>query len=90
MVCSELILPSYRHIGSIGAATGLVQLQEVITEFTTKVYQPAYKNFKTLVHTGNTDGWSKAVQTLCNPGEGILVSEWTYPSALSVSLVVQQ
>lgn len=25
--------------------------------------------------------WSRAVMTLCNPGDGILTEEWTYPSA---------
>jgi len=52
-----------------------------------KVYQPAYGNWTTLVHTGNTDGWAKSVLTLLNPGEGVLCSEWTYPSALAVRLL---
>jgi aromatic amino acid aminotransferase I / 2-aminoadipate transaminase len=50
-----------------------------------KVYDPAYDNYSILVHAGNTDGWSKVVQTLCNPGEGILTEEWTYPSALATA-----
>jgi len=66
-----------------GMATGLVPLQKIIKEFSGKVFQPAYENFTTLVHTGNTDAWSKAVLTLCNPGEGVLASEWTYPSAMA-------
>lgn len=67
-------------------ATGLPQIQKIIQEFTGKVYTPAYENYTTLLHAGNTDGWSKAVLTLCNPGEGVLASEWTYPSALSAML----
>jgi aromatic amino acid aminotransferase I / 2-aminoadipate transaminase len=66
-------------------ATGVPALQEFIKEFTKKVYQPGYNNWTTLISCGNTDGWSKIAITLCNPGEGILVSEWTYPSALAVS-----
>lgn len=31
---------------------------------------------------GNTNGWFEIITTLCNPGESILVSEWTYPTAL--------
>lgn len=27
--------------------------------------------------------WYKCVQTFCNPGDGVLVSEWTYPSAIA-------
>ncbi|CAL1700165.1 unnamed protein product [Somion occarium] len=49
------------------------------------VYKPAYSDWTTLVQTGNTDGWSRALQTLCNPGELILTEEWTYPSALANS-----
>lgn len=66
-----------------GLAKGIPQLLDVVTELTTKVYQPAYANFVTLLHAGNTDGWLKIVTTLCNPGEGVLCSEWTYPSALA-------
>ncbi|KAF8165378.1 pyridoxal phosphate-dependent transferase [Crassisporium funariophilum] len=66
-----------------GMSGGLPQLQKVIHEFTGNVYKPAYSNFTTLLHAGNTDGWMKIVTTLCNPGEGVLTSEWTYPSAIA-------
>ncbi|PSR73704.1 hypothetical protein PHLCEN_2v10623 [Hermanssonia centrifuga] len=69
-----------------GTAQGIVQLQKFLKEFVAKVYQPAYADFATLVQTGNTDGWSRTVQTLCNPGEIFLTEEWTYPSALYSSL----
>jgi aromatic amino acid aminotransferase I len=67
-------------------ASGIPQLQNITKEFTRKVYKPGYENYATLIHIGNTDGWVKAVMTLCNPGEGILAAEWTYPSAMSVML----
>ncbi|KAG6817459.1 hypothetical protein H0H87_008627 [Tephrocybe sp. NHM501043] len=67
-----------------GLARGIPSLQAFIKEFTDKVYQPGYANYVTLVHTGNTDGWGKAALTLCNPGEGVLVEEWTYPSAVAM------
>ncbi|KAJ7638781.1 pyridoxal phosphate-dependent transferase [Roridomyces roridus] len=66
-----------------GMAAGLPQLQKIIKEFSAKVYQPAYDNYAVLLHAGNTDAWSKVVTTLCNPGEGVLVSKWTYPSAMA-------
>ncbi|KAJ3768951.1 pyridoxal phosphate-dependent transferase [Lentinula raphanica] len=66
-----------------GLATGQPKLNEIIREFVGKVFQPAYSNWTTLVHTGNTDAWSKTVQTILNPGEGLIVSEWTYPSAMA-------
>lgn len=64
-------------------ANGLPQLQKLIQEFTCKIFKPAYSNFTTLINGGNTDGWSKIITALCNPGEGVLTSEWTYPSALA-------
>ncbi|KAL7282645.1 hypothetical protein ACG7TL_004118 [Trametes sanguinea] len=68
-----------------GTATGLPQLQKFINNFVKKVYQPAYEDWTTLVQTGNTDGWSRAVLTLCNPGEAFITEDWTYPSALASS-----
>ncbi|KAM5534779.1 hypothetical protein V8D89_011495 [Ganoderma adspersum] len=69
-----------------GTATGLPQLREFINDFAEKVYQPAYSDWTTLVHTGNTDGWSKCVNLLCNPNEMFITEDWTYPSALAGSL----
>jgi aromatic amino acid aminotransferase I len=37
-------------------AAGLPALQTIVHEFSSKVYQPAYQNFATLVNIGNTDG----------------------------------
>ncbi|EKM59753.1 uncharacterized protein PHACADRAFT_250454 [Phanerochaete carnosa HHB-10118-sp] len=68
-----------------GTAQGIVPLQKFIKEFVTRVYQPAYSDFATLVHTGNTDGWARAVLTLCNPGEMYITEEWSYPSAMFAS-----
>ncbi|THH28413.1 hypothetical protein EUX98_g5776 [Antrodiella citrinella] len=66
-----------------GQAIGLPQLQAFIKEFSTKVYSPAYSNWTNLIHTGNTDGLTRAFLTLLNPGDVLLTEEWTYPSALA-------
>ena len=29
--------------------------------------------------------WNRAVQTLCNPGEGFLTEEWSYPTSLAAA-----
>jgi aromatic amino acid aminotransferase I len=62
---------------------GLPPLTAICTEISSRIYRPAYANFITFAHVGNTDGWAKTVITLCNPGEGILCEEWTYPSAIA-------
>lgn len=38
-----------------GSATGIVQLQKIMKEFSGNVFQPAYDDWTTMVHTGNTD-----------------------------------
>jgi aromatic amino acid aminotransferase I len=30
--------------------------------------------------------WHKSIATFCNPEEGILAEEWTYPSAIAFAL----
>ncbi|KAJ6613492.1 PLP-dependent transferase [Mycena sp. CBHHK59/15] len=67
---TTVTVPSTRSALQYGMSSGLPQLQKIVTEFTDK----------TLLHAGNTDAWNKVVTTLCNPGEGVLVSKWTYPS----------
>jgi aromatic amino acid aminotransferase I / 2-aminoadipate transaminase len=64
-------------------ATGNPVLNEIIQNLTKKVYQPGYSNYTTLLHDGNTDAWAKAILTLCNPGDAVLMEEWTYPSAVA-------
>ncbi|TFY78193.1 hypothetical protein EWM64_g5817 [Hericium alpestre] len=66
-----------------GPATGLAPLQTFIQHFSETVYQPATRDVKTMVHTGNTDGWSRVVGTLCNRGDTVITEEWTYPSAIA-------
>lgn len=39
-----------------GPTIAIPQLQEIMYEFSTKVFKPAYTDYATLVHTGNTDG----------------------------------
>lgn len=68
-----------------GTAQGLIALQDFTKEFIERVYQPAYSDWTLLISTGNTDGLSRAFQTLCNPGEFFITEEWTYPSALASS-----
>ena len=46
--------------------------------------KPAYSDFEILLHSGNTDGWNKVVNILCEFGDYILVEEHTYPSSQAV------
>ncbi|GAA6009684.1 aminotransferase-like domain-containing protein [Rhodotorula paludigena] len=68
-----------------GTAAGLAPLAQFIHAFTERVYQPGYADFHTVINAGSTDAWGKIVGTLCNPGDGVLCEEWTYPSALATA-----
>ncbi|GAA5913545.1 uncharacterized protein JCM6883_004449 [Sporobolomyces salmoneus] len=68
-----------------GTAQGLPSLHAFIDEFVAHVYDPAYSDYKTVINAGSTDAWSKIVTTLCEPGDGVLCEEWTYPSALATA-----
>lgn len=88
----SVTIPKYPAVeGDINLATALQygqasaqsQLQDFLKLFISEVYRPAFEDWTVLIDTGNTDGWSRAVLTLCNPGEGVLCEEWTYPSAMA-------
>ncbi|KAK0225502.1 PLP-dependent transferase [Armillaria fumosa] len=66
---------------SSASSTGLPWLLNYTHEFTRTVFRPAYKNFEVLLNEGNTDGWSKVVNLLCEAGDFILIEKQTYPSA---------
>ncbi|GJJ07013.1 hypothetical protein Clacol_001211 [Clathrus columnatus] len=73
------------HALQYSSAGGTTQLQAFFREFTQKVYTPAYADWITLAHCGNTDGTTRCFATFCNPGDSVVVEEWTYPSALSTA-----
>ncbi|KAJ7179162.1 pyridoxal phosphate-dependent transferase [Mycena filopes] len=77
------VRPEDLNLATYGMSAGLPQLQKIVKEFSDKVYTPGYENYTVLLHAGNTDAWHKVITTICNPGHGVLVSKWTYPSAMA-------
>ena len=63
-------------ISRVGMATGIPTLQVFLKEYSTRFYKPAYSDFTILVHTGNTDGWSRVVYSLLNHRDSMLVEVW--------------
>lgn len=89
---STVAIPKYPKVqGDISLSTdlqyslarGSPQLEGFTYNFSARVHKPAYKNFATMIDIGNTDGWFKAVTILCEPGQGILTSEWAYTTAIA-------
>ncbi|KAG8956191.1 hypothetical protein FRC04_004267 [Tulasnella sp. 424] len=68
-----------------GTAQGIIPLQKFVGEFTHKVFKPYLPTTSTTITTGNTDAWNRVVEAFCNKGDGLLVEEWSYPSALFTS-----
>ncbi|KAI0247958.1 PLP-dependent transferase [Lactifluus subvellereus] len=66
-----------------GPAIGLERTRAFMHEFIERIYSPAYDDWTHIVDTGNTDGWNRISNLLLNPGDTLLVEEWTYPSALT-------
>ncbi|KAG8812930.1 hypothetical protein FRC17_001750 [Serendipita sp. 399] len=64
-------------------AKGLGPLQQYLHDYSKRFFKPAYRDFTTLVHTGNTDGWSRVIMTLLNPGDGLLMEEWTFTAPIT-------
>ncbi|KAM0746202.1 PLP-dependent transferase [Meredithblackwellia eburnea MCA 4105] len=64
-----------------GEATGLLSLRQFGREFIQRVFPPAYNDWEILLNSGNTDGWSKVVDLILNPGDYLLCEEYTFASA---------
>ncbi|KIJ57164.1 hypothetical protein M422DRAFT_57580 [Sphaerobolus stellatus SS14] len=65
------------------SATGAKVIQDFIRDFTEIAFTPAFGDWQTLVHSGNTDGFHRAALSLLNSGEYLITEEWSYPSAMS-------
>ncbi|EGU13534.1 hypothetical protein RTG_00264 [Rhodotorula toruloides ATCC 204091] len=82
---ARALLRTLKSLPRAGTAAGLPALARFIYEFTSHVYRPGTSDFRTVINAGSTDAWGKIVTTLCNPGDGVLAEEWTYPSALATA-----
>lgn len=67
----------------VATSDGAKILLDFAREFTTQCFKPAYK-FGTLMHLGCTDAWTKVVRLLCEPGDHIIVEQFTFPSSMGV------
>lgn len=81
-IFADSTLSNARDPRPAGTAAGLAPLAQFIYDFTARVYRPATSDFKTVINAGSTDAWGKIVTSLCNPGDGVLAEEWTYPCVL--------
>jgi len=64
-----------------GHSLGLPELRAWLHKFTRDVYAPAYANYEVLLHEGNTAGWAKLCRLLLDPGDYVIVEEFSFPSS---------
>lgn len=64
---------------------GIPQLRKFTKDFISRVHNPAYDDWDTIITNGAGDGLNKAVDALIDPGEVILIEEFTFtPFLLNV------
>ncbi|KAI0029266.1 pyridoxal phosphate-dependent transferase, partial [Vararia minispora EC-137] len=66
-------------------ASGLPELCSLFREISSSFFTPAHDRWAVCPTMGNTDAWYKLCTLLCDPGDCILVEEYTYPAVLASS-----
>lgn len=61
-----------------GPVAGLGPLLEFTKEFITKTHKPAYSEWNLILSTGASDGLNKACDAILDPGDVVLVEEFTF------------
>jgi aromatic amino acid aminotransferase I / 2-aminoadipate transaminase len=77
-------LELWSNIFPSGGCSGSPELVKWLRDWTDRIIKPGYDDYEIIPNFGSTDGWSKVVQLLCEPGDYILVEEHTFPSALTL------
>ena len=71
------------------SSLAILIVDEFILEFVEKVYTPGFGDYNILLSCGNTDALYKIFNMLLDPGDYVLVEEFTYPSALETMRPLQ-
>jgi aromatic amino acid aminotransferase II len=62
---------------------GHAQILQFTRDFISKVHPPSYADWDTIITTGASDGLNRVADTFLNPGDVILVEEFTFTPFLS-------
>lgn len=71
-----------------GGSAGFPPLKDFVTEHTTRVHSIPNDDWDLTMTIGNTFAWDAVLRTFVNPGEPILVEEFTFSSALNAAQAV--
>ncbi|VEU22369.1 DEKNAAC103644 [Brettanomyces naardenensis] len=68
-----------------GYTAGQPELLDFLKKHTEIIHHPPYPEWDTIVSIGNTESWDSTLRTFCNPGDTILVEEYTFSSAIETA-----
>lgn len=72
-----------------GATQGSTELVDFLKEHTQMVHNVPYEEWDVALTIGNTQSWEACIRTFCNPGDSILLEEFTFPSAVECAKNLQ-
>ena len=80
-----MTLPTVQHIQpalQYGLGKGYVPLVDWMQKYVADTHRPPNEHWDVSASTGNTDAFGKAIETLLNPGDTILLEHYVYQPIL--------
>ncbi|TID28356.1 hypothetical protein CANINC_002534 [Pichia inconspicua] len=77
----EFDIPLARSL-QYGNTQGNAELTNFLRDHTEMIHHVPYKEWDVALTIGNTQSWEACIRTFCNPGDSILIEEFTFPSAV--------
>lgn len=68
-----------------GSSTGSPQLVRFLTEHTELVHNPPYDDWETFTTCGTTSAMEIAFKVFCNPGDTVLMEEYSYSGTITAA-----
>lgn len=80
----EFDIPLARSL-QYGNTQGNQELVQFLKDHTEMIHNVPYSEWDLCLTIGNTQSWEACIRTFCNPGDAILVEEFTFPSAVETA-----
>ncbi|KAG7813537.1 hypothetical protein KL921_001083 [Ogataea angusta] len=80
----EFDIPLARSL-QYGHTEGQPELLHFIREHTELIHKIPNSEWDVIITVGNTQSWEASLRTFCNPGDFIVVEEYTFPSAIETA-----
>ncbi|GMG23607.1 unnamed protein product [Ambrosiozyma monospora] len=80
----EFDVPLARSL-QYGHTEGQPELLKFVKEHTALIHKIPNEEWDVVLSVGNTQAWDATLRTFCDPGDSILVEEYSFPSALETA-----